>query len=206
MHRLIPALAGTLMMVAAVAPTASAQTTPAPAPTVNCAANQFTAGGYPATQAVPVGHKAIPTPGGIFPWERGGYDVGQRAGAANAISLLDAFAAACPTTPIYLNGHSYGAAIVSTAVETIDARPYAGRVHVLTTGNPRRVGGIEDTAKGLPAAGMTFRGAAKVPVNVASYTDKCNARDGICNLPPLYRNPVGHFLAIVGYFTGAHRY
>lgn len=193
--------AGLAAVAVAVAPVASAQTTG-----VDCTKNHFTAGGYPATHVVPAGHVAIPTPGGIFPWERGGYDVGQRQGAANAVSLLDAFAASCPAAEIHLTGHSYGAGIVATAAETIDARPYAGRVHVSLTGNPRRVGGIEDSIRGPVFPGITFRGAARVPVNVASYTDVCNPRDGICNLPPLLRNPVGFFNGIIGYFTGAHRY
>ena len=194
------ALAATTFM----APAASAQDT---APAVDCSKNKFAAGGYPATQIVPAGYVAIPTPGGLFPWERGGYNVGQQQGAANAVKLLDAYAAACPGKPIVIKGHSYGAAIVATALETIEDKPYAKLVTVDLTGNPRKVGGIEDTLRGNLLPGMTNRGPAVYDVSkFAAVSDRCNARDGICALPPLLRNPIGHFLAIIGYFTGAHRY
>lgn len=203
MSRLIALLAALLVAFGLATPVASAQGTP---PTVNCSANRFAVGGYPRTDIVPAGYQYVPTPGGIFAWERGGYTVGQNVGTANVIATVDAFAAACPDSPIYVRGHSYGAGIVSTAVATIDTRPYAGRVHVELQGNPRRPGGIEDAYRGLRLFGLSFRGSLPAPVNVASYSDLCNPRDGICNLPPFLRNPVGHIAGIIGYFTGAHRY
>lgn len=193
--------AAALVATTFAVPTASAQTGE-----VDCSANKFAVGGYPRTDIVPAGYQYIPTPGGIFAWERGGYARGQAEGSANVISTLDAFAAACPGVRIDIQGHSYGAAIVATALETIDTRPYAPQVNVALTGNPRRAGGIEDNFRGFNLFGLQFRGAAKVPVNVGSYVDRCNPRDGICNLPPLIRNPIGFLLGIVGYFTGAHRY
>lgn len=192
--------AAALAVTTFATPAASAQTA------VDCSQNKFAVGGYPRPDIVPAGYQYVPTPGGIFAWERGGYLRGQTVGAANVVSTVDNFAAACPDTQIFLEGHSYGAAIIATAVSTIDNRPYAGRVNVQLTGNPRRVGGIEQAYRGFNLFGLNFRGSLPAPVNVASYVDLCNPRDGICNLPPIFRNPLGHFLGIIGYFTGAHRY
>ena len=173
-----------------------------------CEGGAFAVGGYPATERVPDGYQPVDTPGGIFPWQSGGYTHGQQVGAANMIEAVDTYATNCPDAEIRLFGHSYGAAIVHTAVEEIDTRPYAERVHVHLTGNPRRAGGIEDTYAGwtiLP--GITFRGAGVDPQNIGSFLDECNPADGICRLPRFFADPVGHLSGVIGYmFTGAHRY
>lgn len=148
----------------------------------------------------------IPTPGGIFPWEAGGYDAGQGVGAANTVALADKVARECPDSQIQLTGFSYGAAIVHTAVEEIDTRDYADRVHVNLYGNPRHPGGIEDTLNGLSVAGISFRGAGVQPENVASFESNCNPRDGICDFPHPLRKPIQTIDHIAGYLTGAHYY
>lgn len=200
-HRLPAAIA--IAVLATVAAPAVVSAGP-----VDCTASGFAVGGYPTQERVPDGYTAVATPGGIFASDAGGYNVGQRVGAANVVATVDAFATACPNTDIRLFGHSYGAAIIHTAVETIDTRAYAGRVHVQLTGNPRHPGGIEDTYKGrtiLP--GVTMRGAGKTPTNVASYESRCQRNDGICDHPRFLTNPVGHLAGLIGYgSTGAHRY
>lgn len=198
-------LPATIAIAALVAVAAPAVVSAGP---VDCTASGFAVGGYPKQERVPDGYTAVATPGGIFANQAGGYNVGQKVGAANVVATVDAFAAACPDTDINLHGHSYGAAIIHTAVETIDQRGYAGRVHVQLTGNPRHPGGIEDTYKGrtiLP--GVTMRGAGKTPQNVAEWSDKCNRSDGICDHPRFLTNPIGHLAGLIGYgSTGAHRY
>lgn len=156
-------------------------------------------GGYPGSPG------NVATPGGIFPWDNGGFDHGQTVGAANAVAMADAAAADCPDAPIYLVGHSYGAAIMHTALETIDKREYAGRVHVVLTGNPRHPGGVEDTLEGLSSIGITFRGEGIKPENIGFFEDTCNPRDGICDFPGSSQ-PVTTSVNIWGYLTGAHRY
>lgn len=148
----------------------------------------------------------ISTPGGIFPWEAGGYNAGQSIGAANAIAAADTAAAQCPESQIKLVGYSYGAAVVHTATETIDTRDYADRVHVRLYGNPRHQGGIEDTLQGLSFAGLSFRGAGITPQNVGSFESICNPRDGICDFPHPVRNLIRSIDHVAGYFTGAHYY
>ena len=196
-------------MVAALVPLTLAATVVA-APTVSASPacdGRFAVGGYPSTEKVPPGYQYIPTPGGIFGHENRGYNHGQTVGAHNLVQALDEYTAKCDG-PIHVYGHSYGAAIVHTAIETIDRRPYAHRVHAHVTGNPRRPGGIEDTYAGwtiLP--GITFRGAGIEPRNLGSWRDDCNPHDGICRLPRLIHDPVGHVQGWIGYlFTGAHRY
>lgn len=157
-------------------------------------------GGYPGVPG------DIPTPGGIFPWENGGYDHGQLVGAANTVAAVANLAANCPESEIHVTGHSYGAAIVHTAVEEIDKQAYASRVHVYVTGNPRHSGGIEDTLAGLRLPGLTFRGAGVDPKNMGSFTSVCNPRDVICDFPHPLREPAKTLDHIAGYFTGAHAY
>lgn len=166
------------------------------------------AAGYPdpASTTAPDGAIPITSPGGIFPWEAGGFDHGQQVGAANAVRLTDQVAADCPGSQIKVHGHSYGAAIVHTALATIDQRPYAGRVHIYLTGDPRRIGGIEDTFKGVSVAGITMRGHGVIPQHVASYTNICNEFDFICHATPPWVNPVLTVQEIGGYLTGQHRY
>lgn len=168
---------------------------------------RFAVGGYPRTGIVPDGFETVYTPGGIFPWESGGYNHGQNVGAANLVDTVDDFAARC-SGAIELRGHSYGAGVVSTAVETIGDRDYAGRVSVHLTGNPRHPGGIEDTYRGITLApGLTFRGAARVPASVASYVDDCNyGRDYICHAPHLLWDPLGALAGVFGYLGTGHTY
>lgn len=156
--------------------------------------------GYPATDGA-----AVHTPGGIFPWESGGYNRGQRIGAENLVAYADAHFAKAEQEELTLVGYSYGAAIVHTAIETIDTRPYAGKVHVRLYGNPRHRGGIEDNLHGVYIMGIHFRGAGDVPQNLGSFSDECNPRDVICDFPGWLR-PITALDHIVGYFTGAHRY
>lgn len=167
---------------------------------------KFAVGGYPQTTHVPAGYRAIGTPGGIFPWEAGGYNYGQSVGAANVVNAVDEFAATCPTSRIDLFGHSYGAAIVHTALGVIDGRPYASRVNVYLTGNPRHPGGVEDTWRWFALPGVNFRGPGVQPRNVASFVDVCNARDFICDAPPI-TDPLRALDHMAGYMVGsAHRY
>lgn len=176
-------------------------------PAGECGDTYLAVGGYPPVERVPGGYTPVYTPGGIFSHDMGGYDRGQAVGAANLIEAADAYAAECPEGEIYLHGYSYGAAIVHTAVEHIDDQPYAPRVHVELKGNPRHSGGVEDMFVGSTVfPGVTFRGAGAIPENVATFEDRCNGRDGICNLPQLISDPVGHVAGSVGYLTGAHRY
>lgn len=167
------------------------------------------AAGYPDADSstAPPGVTGITSPGGIFPWEAGGYDHGQTIGAQNTIALTDQAAAECPGSQIKLHGHSFGAAYVHTALSTIDHRPYAGRVHVYLTGDPRRIGGIEDTYAGISAFGITMRGHGVIPQHVASYENVCHVvHDAICSFPKPWINPVGSLQAIGGYLTGGHIY
>lgn len=168
----------------------------------------FYAAGYPdaASTTAPPGTIPITSPGGIFPWESGGYDHGQQVGAANTVAMVDDMAARCPDTRITIRGHSYGAAIVHTAVATIDQRPYAGRVTAHLTGDPRRPGGIEDTYRGLSVAGITMRGAGITPTHLAGYTNDCHDNDLICSAPNIVWDPLGFGRNMVGYLVGAHRY
>lgn len=194
--------AAAITLIAAI----TALVAPASAANANTCDGRFAVGGYPRTELVPDGYTYVPTPGGIFGHERGGYNYGQTVGAANLVQALDDYTARCPG-PVHVFGHSYGAGVVHTAVETIDQRWYANRVHVHVTGNPRRPGGIEDTYAGwtiLP--GITFRGAGVEPRNLGSWRDDCNPNDGICRLPWLLSDPVGYAQGIVGYLTGSHRY
>ena len=173
----------------------------------SCEGGAFAVGGYPKTGQVPDGYQAVDTPGGIAPWDAGGYTHGQQVGAANMIEAVDTYAAACPDAEIRLHGYSYGAAIVHTAVETIDQRDYAPRVHVELKGNPRRPGGVEDTWSWLPPiAGIDFRGAGATPQNVATFEDKCNVgADYVCSAPhPI--DIIGSVSGSIGYGTGGHSY
>lgn len=145
------------------------------------------------------------TPGGIFPWENGGYNLGQRVGAENLVRYVDDYFDGGNVEPITLVGYSYGAAIVHTALETIDTRPYANKVHVRLYGNPRHPGGIEDNLHGIYLMGIKFRGAGITPQNLGSFSDECNPRDVICDFPGWLR-PITTIDHIVGYFTGAHSY
>lgn len=147
----------------------------------------------------------VPTPGGIWPWENGGYNRGQREGAENLVRYVDDYFESGNEEPITLVGYSYGAAIVHTAVETIDTRPYANKVHVRLYGNPRHPGGVEDNLHGVYSLGIHFRGAGIQPQNLGSFEDVCNPRDAICDFPGLLR-PITTLDHIVGYFTGAHGY
>lgn len=147
----------------------------------------------------------VVTPGGIFPWENGGYNLGQRVGAENLVERVDSYFASGNVGPLTLVGYSYGAAVVHTALETIDTRPYAGNVHVRLYGNPRHPGGIEDNLHGVYIMGIQFRGAGIQPQNLGSFSDECNPRDAICDFPGLLR-PVTTLSHVIGYFTGAHRY
>ena len=140
----------------------------------------------------PDGWTGIDT-GGIFWWENNGpYDVGQARGTTNLITAADQAAAHCDD--IWIHGHSYGAAVVATAVPTLAGRDYADHLHITTTGNPRRTGGIEDRLPGL-LPGITMRGAVENPG--LDWTDICQPHDGICDWT------LG---GVFGYFTGAHRY
>lgn len=191
------ALAAAMSLIAAisviVAPASSANTP-------KCD-GRFAVGGYPATEKVPDGYTYVPTPGGIWAWERGGYAHGQAVGAQNLIAAVDEYAQRCPG-PIRVFGHSYGAGIVDTATLALDQRPYAHRVHVHVTGSPRHPGGIESTYQWVPG----FRGSVPAPQNVASYKTECNiGRDIICYAPhPL--DVVGNANSILGYLTGSHNY
>ena len=187
---------------------AAASVIVAPATVANAAecdsVGRFAVGGYPRFN-VPDGWTAVDTPGGIY--NRGGYTHGQTVGAANLVAAVDAYAASCDG-PIRLRGYSYGAAIVHTALETIDQRDYAPRVSVELAGNPRRPGGIEDTWEWLPPiAGIDFRGAGITPQHVASFEDRCNEGwDIICHAPhPI--NVIGNVTGSIGYgSTGGHSY
>lgn len=148
---------------------------------------------------------SVTTPGGIFPWENGGYNHGQRIGAENLVAFADDYFAGDQQEDLTIVGYSYGAAIVHTALETIDTRPYAGRVHVRLYGNPRHPGGVEDNFYGSFTLGIHFRGAGITPQNLGSFVDECNPRDAICDFPGWLR-PITTLDHIVGYFTGAHRY
>lgn len=174
------------------------------APTVNASPacdGRFAVGGYPRTELVPDGYQYVETPGGIWPWEAGGYAHGQTVGAANLIATVDEYAARCDG-PIHVFGHSYGAAIVDTATLTLDRRPYAYRLHVHVTGSPRHPGGIESTYQWVPG----FRGSVPAPQNVGSYRTECNiGRDIICYAPwPL--DVVGNVNSILGYLGSGHVY
>lgn len=147
----------------------------------------------------------VHTPGGIWPWENGGYNHGQRIGAENLVRYADEHFSENPGESLTLVGYSYGAAIVHTALETIDTRPYANKVHVRLYGNPRHPGGIEDNFYGSFSLGIHFRGAGITPQNLGSFVDVCNLRDAICNFPG-WRRPITTLDHIVGYFTGAHSY
>ena len=187
-------------------PVANADTLEVDQSVVDCTSGMFAVGGYPKPQNVPDGYVPIETPGGIFFWQKGGYTKGQTTGAENLVKAVDAYAAACPEAPIFIRGHSYGAAIVHTALETIDKRPYASRVTVNVTGNPRNPGGIEDLFSGSASLGVQFRGEGIIPENVLGFESECNKNDGICDLPPMSTNSLGFGSGIIGYFTGAHRY
>ena len=172
----------------------------------NACNGKFAVGGYPRTHLVPPGYESVYSPGGIFPWERGGYNHGQSVGAANVVAAVDEFATRCPESRIDLFGHSYGAAVVHTSLEVIDSRPYASRVNVYLTGNPRHPGGVEDSWRWAALPGINFRGAGIQPRNVASFVDVCNARDFICDAPPI-TDPVRALDHMAGYLVGgAHRY
>lgn len=191
---------GAIAALAFINPVASAEEP------IDCSAGNFGVYGYPKQERVPEGYIYPGTPGGIFSHQAGGYNKGQREGAQNLIDAVDKFAAACPESPIHLYGHSYGAAIVHTALETIDQRDYAPRVTVKLTGDPREIGGIEDTYAGSSLPGITFRGAGIIPENVLDFHSECNNRDAICAIPSLSSDSLGHGSAVLGYFTGAHRY
>lgn len=138
----------------------------------------------------------LPNPGTIL-----NYNADQTRIAAETVKQVDAYAEVC--NEIKIVGNSYGAAVVHTALETIDKRPYAGKVHVKLYGNPRHPGGIEDfNLTDIP--GIGFRGAGINPQNLGSFEDNCNPRDAICDFP--YWNPIRTIDHIIGYFTGAHRY
>ena len=190
-------------MVAALVSLTLAATVVA-APTVSASPacdGRFAVGGYPATERVPDGYTYVPTPGGIWPWESGGYAHGQSVGTANLIAAVDDYAQRCPG-PILVFGHSYGAAIVDTATLTLDHRPYAYRVHVHVTGSPRHPGGIESTYQWVPG----FRGSVPAPQRLGSYRTDCNVgRDIICHAPhPL--DVVGNVNSILGYLGTGHSY
>lgn len=163
---------------------------------------KFAVGGYPSTEKVPPGYQYVPTPGGIFPWERGGFGHGQSVGTQNLIGTVDGYAARCGG-PIRIFGHSYGAGIVDTATLTLDRRPYAHRVHVHVTGSPRHPGGIETTYQWVPG----FRGAVPAPQRLGSYRTDCNiGRDVICHAPHPILDMIGNTNSILGYLTGSHNY
>lgn len=191
--------------LALLAPLLIAPTAAASPP--GCGPGRFAVGGYPKPHLVPDGYTYTGTPGGLFGHENGGYNYGQTVGAHNLVVAVDAHAAACDG-PIHVYGHSYGAGVVHTAVETLDTRHYAKRVHVHLTGNPRHPGGIEDSYRGwtfLP--GITMRGAGHQPGNLGSFTDVCNyGRDYVCDAPRLIADPVGFFSGIFGYFGSGHSY
>ena len=138
----------------------------------------------------------LPNPGTII-----NYHADQTRLAADTVRQVDIYAGICDEIKIV--GYSYGAAVVHTALETIDTRPYAGKVHVTLFGNPRHPGGIEDfNLTDVP--GIGFRGAGITPQNLGSFEDHCNHRDGICDFPFWF--PVTTVDHIIGYFTGAHHY
>lgn len=173
---------------------------------INCESNKFAAGGYPLANRVPDGYNLIPSPGGVFPWENGGYNHGQDTGAANGEALIDKFAEACPDAEILVKGHSYGAGVVHILATKLDGKDYADRVRVYLTGNPRHPGGVDDTWQGFTLMpGVTFRGALPVPQNLASFVDVCNPYDAICAMPPWYA-PFDVAQAVFGYLFGAHSY
>lgn len=189
MKRLIAAIAAGAAIFAA--PVAHAET-PTECPTLYSA-------GYKG-QSI-----GLPDPGGIFPWE-GTYQHEQARLAAETVAAVDAYAESCPGADINIVGYSYGAAVVHTALEEINTRPYANRVHVNLYGNPRRDGGIEDTLSGIPLTGIVFRGPGINPENIGSFQDTCNPRDGICDFPHPLRHLIKSVDHVIGYFTGAHHY
>ena len=181
MKRLIAAVVAAGAVIAA-APVAQA-TEPVECPT-------FFSAGYRAESY------GLPNPGSIL-----NYNADQTRIAAETVKQVDAYSEVCDEIKIV--GYSYGAAVVHTALETIDTRPYAGKVHVTLYGNPRHPGGIEDfNLTSIPGVG--FRGAGINPQNLGSFEDHCNPRDGICDFP--YWNPIKSIDHIIGYFTGAHYY
>ena len=191
-------------MVAALVSLALAATVlAAPAASAAPACNgRFAVGGYPATEIVPDGYQYVPTPGGIWAWEAGGYGHGQSVGANNLIASVDDYAQRCPG-PIHVFGHSYGAGIVDTATLTLDRRPYAHRVHVHVTGSPRHPGGIETTYQWVPG----FRGSVPAPQRVGSYKTECNiGRDIICHAPHPILDMIGNTNSILGYLSTGHVY
>lgn len=199
--KLLGGLTALMLSVGTVTAVAQAET-----PGVDCGANKFAAGGYPLANRVPAGYNLIPSPGGIFSWESGGYNHGQDTGAANGEAIIDQFAEACPDTDILIKGHSYGAGVVHVLAGKLDAKPYADRVRVYLTGNPRHPGGVDDTWQGFTLMpGVTFRGALPVPQNLASFVDVCNPHDGICDMPPIWK-PFSMARNIIGYLFTAHIY
>lgn len=199
--KIIAAIAIVALVLAPIAGIARADSAPAK---LGCGDTYLAVGGYPSTTKVPAGYTPIYTPGGIFPWENGGYDHGQTVGAANLVEAVEAHAYRCPDSSVNLFGHSYGAAIVHTAVGHIDAQPYAPRVNVVLTGNPRHPGGVEDTWSWINLPGFTMRGAGIRPQNLGSWSDRCQPRDPICDMPG---NVIGDIDHMVGYlFQGTHSY
>ena len=191
------------MVAALVSLTLAATVLAAPAASASPPCDgRFAVGGYPQTEIVPDGYQYVPTPGGIWPWEAGGYGHGQQVGAQNLIAAVDEYAAQCDG-PIHVFGHSYGAAIVDTATLTLDHRPYAYRLHVHVTGSPRHPGGIESTYQWVPG----FRGSVPAPQNVGSYRTECNiGRDIICHAPHPILDMIGNANSILGYLGSGHVY
>lgn len=169
----------------------------AEAATPDCDTEGFYVAGWPdktGTLSTPEGWTPVET-GGILHIEQDGpYDAGQARGTQNLINAVDTYAATCDG-PIRIKGHSYGAAIVSTALPTIATRDYAHRVTVHTTGNPRHPGGIEDRLSGGIMPGITMRGPEQP--HTIEHETVCNPGDGICDF---------NLRGILGYFTGKHVY
>lgn len=190
------------MVAALVSLTLAAATLAAPAANAHqCGNGRFAVGGYPQPHLVPDGYTYVPTPGGIMPWEAGGYGHGQTVGANNLVNAVDQHAAHCGG-PIHVFGHSYGAAIVDTATLTFDQRDYAHRVHVHVTGSPRKPGGIEDTYRWIPG----FRGPVHPPARLGGYRSECNTgRDIICYAPWPW-DVVGNINSVLGYLGSGHVY
>lgn len=179
---------------------------PAPAAEACPDIGRYAVGGYPQTGIVPAGYEPVHTPGGIFFWENGGYAHGQRVGAANVVHTVDEFAARCPGVSIALYGYSYGGGVVATAAETINARPYAGQVHVHVDGGPRHPGGVETSWRHTAVGHLLgFRGPVTRTGALASYRSVCNPRDAICDMPApwLILPTLDH---IAGYLHGQHVY
>lgn len=170
--------------------------------------------GYPDWEglSLPGNYVRIQHVGGIFgvePWANWrAYDDTVNATAGVLVDHLN-WASTHVRGDICAAGHSLGAAIVTEAAIRVNNLGYANRVHVLTTGNPKNPGGIEDTFNGVwIGPGIHFTGPYR-PWQVsrlASFTSVCNPNDVICRAPNPVVDAAGFFNNLFGgyLFGNAH--